>query len=679
MKQSGHPTAETSWTVADRRLDRVNADLDLGVEPAISLESDTGIVPDRRKVSARWLAGTALTGLAGASLIASAVVAALNERSHIATAPEYVAREQDPQSINSVNQRKGDRLVRPVNIVAARQTFNTPTIVRVGKKEIVRRRTFTRVSTTMTLHPTGLASDVPRFNPLKLLAGAPSATANPADLEIDRTDADVTFVSRDLSADAITPDKPALSIQEIQAQVTEHLKNNLNAPDSKPLPIPPQLLLIKTSRAAVKGPGALAYASIGSSGLPSAFRSIRVKMIAENVSVIAKNTSSGSARDNEERLAVVKRGQSITNILKAEGATNSHIAKIRQALTRMRIRVREGQKLKLLKTHIDGGQSNSPAGKQIARLSIYDDETFQSAIAMNDDGNFEPVATVDNTVTQARQSPRDRDSSLRLYNSFYETALKHQIPRAVISSLVSMFANDIDFNRTVAGGDSFEVFYRNSESKNGSPDILFASVSVRGQKFKYYRAPAVVNRNLGYYDENGRSSRKFLIRKPVAAGRQRSGFGYRRHPILRYVRLHRGVDWAAKTGTPIVAAGNGRIVKAKRMSGYGNRIEIKHANGYVTTYSHMVGFARGMREGLRVRQGQVIGYVGSTGLSTGAHLHYEVIVNGSYVNPLRIRLARTKRLTSKQLREFQRERDRIERLIAKAPLARRVASRTPSN
>ena len=141
--------------------------------------------------------------------------------------------------------------------------------------------------------------------------------------------------------------------------------------------------------------------------------------------------------------------------------------------------------------------------------------------------------------------------------------------------------------------------------------------------------------------------------------------------------MHTGVDWATRTGTPIVAAGNGTIIKAKRESGYGNRVEIQHANGYVTTYSHMVGFARGIRAGVRVRQGQVIGYVGSTGLSTGAHLHYEVIVNGNYVDPLRIRLARSRNLSRRQLIAFHRERDRIDTLLEKAPLAR-LASRDTS-
>jgi murein DD-endopeptidase MepM/ murein hydrolase activator NlpD len=149
----------------------------------------------------------------------------------------------------------------------------------------------------------------------------------------------------------------------------------------------------------------------------------------------------------------------------------------------------------------------------------------------------------------------------------------------------------------------------------------------------------------------------------------------RHHPILRYSRMHTGVDWSAPTGTPIVAAGNGTVIKAARESGYGNRVEIQHANGYVTTYNHLSGFARGITEGARVRQGQVVGFLGSTGLSTGPHLHYEVIVNGNFVDPLRIRLARTRELTGRQVAEFRRERERIDELIARAPNAQRFAAR----
>ncbi|MGY6568526.1 MAG: M23 family metallopeptidase, partial [Salinarimonas sp.] len=154
--------------------------------------------------------------------------------------------------------------------------------------------------------------------------------------------------------------------------------------------------------------------------------------------------------------------------------------------------------------------------------------------------------------------------------------------------------------------------------------------------------------------------------KPVAEGRMTSGFGMRRHPILGYARMHTGVDYAARTGTPIFAAGNGRVIKAGWAGGYGRRVEIQHANGYVTTYSHMNQIASGIEAGVEVTQGQVIGTVGSTGLSTGPHLHYEVLVNDDFVDPLKIRVPRSRELDGRDLALFNQQRDEIDDLIERA-------------
>jgi murein DD-endopeptidase MepM/ murein hydrolase activator NlpD len=155
----------------------------------------------------------------------------------------------------------------------------------------------------------------------------------------------------------------------------------------------------------------------------------------------------------------------------------------------------------------------------------------------------------------------------------------------------------------------------------------------------------------------------------------RSGFGYRRHPVLGYAKLHTGVDWANPIGTPIVAAGNATVLKADWDSGYGRRVELQHINGYVTTYNHMSRFARGITAGAKVRQGQVIGYVGSTGLSTGAHLHYEVIINGHFVDPMKIRVPRGRELDGRMLAEFTRQREQIEGTMQKSRTASAMAQR----
>ena len=205
--------------------------------------------------------------------------------------------------------------------------------------------------------------------------------------------------------------------------------------------------------------------------------------------------------------------------------------------------------------------------------------------------------------------------------------------------------------------------------------MLFASLTTGGETRRYYRFQSADDGLVDFYDETGKSAKKFLVRKPLADGIMRSGFGNRHHPLLRYTKMHTGVDWAAPMGTPIYASGNGAIDKLGWEGGYGRYIRIRHANGYQTAYGHMSAFARNMAEGKRVRQGQVIGYVGSTGLSTGAHLHYEIMVNGRPVDPMRIRLPRGRVLEGATLASFDTERERLDNMISRAGPSARHAPR----
>ena len=189
-------------------------------------------------------------------------------------------------------------------------------------------------------------------------------------------------------------------------------------------------------------------------------------------------------------------------------------------------------------------------------------------------------------------------------------------------------------------GDSFDLLYSEDESGEGRNDVRYASLTVGGETKKYYRYQTADDGAYDYYDETGKSAKKFLVRKPVAIGIMRSGFGERNHPLLHYMKMHTGVDWAAPMGTPIFAAGNGAIDEIGVKGGYGKYVRVRHANGYQTAYGHMTAFARGLNVGSHVRQGQVIGFVGSTGLSTGAHVHYEILVNNRFVDPMRIKLPR---------------------------------------
>jgi murein DD-endopeptidase MepM/ murein hydrolase activator NlpD len=235
--------------------------------------------------------------------------------------------------------------------------------------------------------------------------------------------------------------------------------------------------------------------------------------------------------------------------------------------------------------------------------------------------------------------------------------------------LIKLLASDVDFQSRLNPADRIDVFFSQPDSKDQmseESELLYVSATFGGTTRNFYRY-RMDDGAVDYFDESGQSAKQFLIRKAVPNGQFRSGFGPRRHPILGYVRMHTGTDWAAPTGTPIIATGNGVVEKAGWAGGYGRQTIIKHANGYESSYNHQSAFAKGVVPGARVRQGQVIGYIGTTGLSTGPHLHYELIVNGTKVDPMRVRLPVGRVLKGEAMAKFKSERDRIDTLLKEDP------------
>ena len=250
--------------------------------------------------------------------------------------------------------------------------------------------------------------------------------------------------------------------------------------------------------------------------------------------------------------------------------------------------------------------------------------------------------------------------------SLYESAKAVGAPDEVIADLADAFSYDVDFQREIFGGDEFEAIFEvrfdDQGRMVGAGDILFARLNWRGRQREkgYYRFAASSDGARGdYYDATGTGAKRLLMKTPIDGARLSSGFGSRRHPILGYRRAHKGVDFAAPRGTPIKAAGDGVIERANRYGSFGNYVRIRHTNGYKTAYAHLKGFARGMRAGKRVRQGDIIGYVGTTGRSTGPHLHYEVHLNGTAINPQKLKIATTKKLKGADLDRFRAQREFI--------------------
>ena len=655
---AARPQHATPQSARARRI------IELGRQAPIEIGAARLGTRERRRLSLRWLAGTALTGCCGMALIGSALYLGLGSQSNFALPPEYVEAAGEPEQGEAVSAGKGDRLVRPVDIVAAKQSFHAQTTIRVGEKDVVKSRAFTRVATTLTTTPTGYADAVPPFNPLKLAstpAGQPEPPPDPGPVQ---DEAEVAFSTHDLKPADASAVAGELTPAEAEAQAAELLRANAGA---KTPPLPPQMLLMRTSQAGLADPlGGLAYATTGAINPNAPFASIEVRMVPENVTNAAKS-SKPEEQAPDEALVQLKHGESFEDMLRAKGASKEAIAAM---LAAFGVRpgdspVAEGQRLIL---QFDAAATPG-AARPIARVSIYADEQLKSAIALNDAGSYVRVSQRPAPTRKGAGGEGGNAGGMELYQSLFETALKQGVPKPVVQEMVSAFANDVDFQRPTAGGDSVEAFYSEPDEIDPHPQLLYATVTLRDQSLKFYRFQTPDDGVVDYYDENGRSTRKFLIRKPIVAGDLRSTFGMRFHPILHYMRMHNGVDWTAPIGTPILAAGGGTVLKAEFSQGYGRRVEIQHINGYVTTYNHMSGFGPGMAAGVHVNQGQVVGYLGQSGLATGPHLHYEVIINGNYVDPLAIKLARTREFDGKLLGAFKRERERIDALIAQAPNA----------
>ena len=226
-------------------------------------------------------------------------------------------------------------------------------------------------------------------------------------------------------------------------------------------------------------------------------------------------------------------------------------------------------------------------------------------------------------------------------NSLYNTAIKLGIKPNTIIEFARLYGFQVDFQRDIWKGDSFQIIYEQFENEDGSlienGDIIFSNLNTQGNDLNLYKFELGKN-EIDYFDENGKSMKKTLMKTPINGARLSSPFGKRKHPILGFTKMHTGTDFAAPTGTPIMASGSGVIKKAGWCGGGGNCVVIKHNSTYQTIYAHMSKFANGIRSGVRVKQGQTIGYVGSTGKSTGPHLHYEVLINGKRVNSQTLKL-----------------------------------------
>jgi murein DD-endopeptidase MepM/ murein hydrolase activator NlpD len=630
---------------------RFEAELDLGNEPPLSADGGTGGLVDRRRLSLQWFSGAILTGLCGAALMGGAVFASLGGETNFASAPERVETALRGALAGIGNRLSGihktDRLaaISEPNIV--RQMLRVPTSTRVRDRELVRSRSFVRVSGNLSLTVSELSASIPAFNPQKLLAdGVANADDAPASAAAE-PEAEVSFVTCDLVS-AGAKGKVAPGVCDLSSLLSKVKPSTL---------LPLDEILTRVRLAANKAANSPVFAnadatamaglklSYAAEGDTDPYVGFQARVVPENITFLTK-TNGGS--DWSEHNVVVKKSETVGSILRELGASPEEIKGV-IAVLGARAReggLKEGQKLRVLTAAAGLGHM------QPLRIIIAGDNAIEAAVALSDRGTYVPVdiANINAGVTEANQDDSSSD-----------------VPSAVIEELVRIYSYDVDFQRKVLPGDSFDVLYADDESNEGRNEVRYVSLTVGGETKKYYHYQTADDGTYDYYDETGKSAKKFLVRKPVPMGIMRSGFGERNHPLLHYMKTHTGVDWAAPFGTPIFAAGNGEIDEIGLKGGYGKYVRIRHASGYQTAYGHMTAFARGLDVGTRVRQGQIIGFVGSTGLSTGSHVHFEILINDRFVNPMTVKLPRGRVLDGIALGLFEKNREQLDALMAHVP------------
>lgn len=626
----------------------------------------------------KWLASTCLAALVGVGLIGGTVYASLNldDGSGVVSSLKRagLAAMEPQQSVHvaeeeqSVRTRKSDRIETASRGLSTRDIIHDTVVQQRGGREYIKVKPYGRITATLsTGQPAQDKTEIPPFNPFKLyadLAPITDGSGNKKDAG-ERVSIEVIELN-----DGHLPDDDGLELRtndivKLVAESTETFA-----------PEPFAMRDTISNQPAAENP-LVHRAAYHPNDLKSP--DLVERAVPRRTTVVEK-----SPVDIEEEVlegirveaTKVRRGDTLMGILAKTGAERWQAKQISEAMAPVFPvkRLRSGQEVRF---------TLAPAPSDVEKMepikiSIFSGTKHLVTVARNEAGDYtasnDPIE-LGGAVVAMRSSKHSRRATL--YTSIYMAAMAQKIPADMITKLLKIHAYDSDYKQRVRSGDSFEVFFDMHEEKDaeaGAPsELLYTSLTVDGETRRFYRfrTPEGI---VDYYDPQGNSAKKFLMRKPVKGARFTSGFGMRKHPLLRYRKMHTGVDFAAPRGTPILAAGHGTVEAVGRKGGYGNYVRIRHANGYKTAYSHLHRFARGMRPGVKVKQGQVIGYVGSTGLSSGPHLHYEVLVNKRFVNPMKIHVPRGQKLTGRLLAAFQKERLRIDALKQRSPVTTRYAS-----
>ncbi|HTV34856.1 MAG TPA: M23 family metallopeptidase [Xanthobacteraceae bacterium] len=636
--------------------------IELGDEPPIWVDGSRGGLIDRR----RWFSATILTGLCGAALMGGAVFASLNGQTNFAAAQKRVETALRG-ALTSLGDHltgglhKTDRLSSFGASNVEREVLRVPNVSHSQDRETVRVRPYERVFGNLSLTASGLSANIPPFNPQKILdeevSGDDHAAVPLPEPEVSLSTCQFVPPPQHGTGDQAVCELSSLlpmvkrssqlPLDDVMEQVRDAAKEaGIGAPQ-----------LINPDKSGNAGSLPLGYAS------EDPYVGFAARIFPMNVTLLPK-TQPDASNDSNERIIAAKKDDTVGSILRDLGAAPDQIQQILVVLGPAASgALKEGQRVRVLL---------APAGLGRVvpeRVIVEGDSTIEAAAALSDMNTYVPVdirnVDSDSTDQGVSAGAGESEGGVTLYQSLYETALRNNVPRAVIDEMVRIYAYDVDFRRKVEPGDSFDVLYAEDTSGNGTHEVRYTSLTVGGETKRFYHFRTADDGQYDYYDATGKSEKKFLVRKPVAVGVETSPFGWRIHPVLFFKEFHTGVDWAAPLGTPIFAAGDGTIEQIGEKSGYGKYVRIRHADGYETAYSHLTAYASGLDVGSRVRQGQVIGFVGSTGISTGPHVLFEILLNGHFVDPMRVELPRGRVLDGGTLARFEQDRHQLDALIGR--------------
>ena len=352
-------------------------------------------------------------------------------------------------------------------------------------------------------------------------------------------------------------------------------------------------------------------------------------------------------------------GDNFNTVFKKLGMNNLDIYRSTNALFKLSKRI----KLKVNNKIYVSYNTSKKGNRSLKKIEIYVSDIQKYEINRNSEGKF--FASKKNVELLSKLQV----TSGKINSSLYQDTIAAGIPVNIVLKFIDLYSFDLDFQRDIRKGDKFQIFYETFHNEQGklvkTGDIIFCKFVNQGKSLVNYRYTTSRGTTI-YLNQDGSSVKRTLLKTPISGARISSNYGYRRHPILGYTKLHSGIDFAAKTGTPIYAAGDGTIKAIKWYGGYGRYIKIRHNSKYSTAYAHMSRFKKGLRKGSRVKQGQIIGYVGSTGRSTGPHLHYEVHKNNKSINPKKVKTQSKITLKSKELKKFLNHKERITFILTNA-------------